>query len=90
MIPVLTSPSLEYLEKDDSMGKTVNVVITPRRNEAPERMIRRFTKKVKKEGILEEVRERSYYVKPSEKRRRKRRERKRVMQKLQAQRDRNN
>ena len=72
------------------MGRPANVVITPRRNETPERMIRRFTKKVKKEGILEEVRERSYYVKPSEQRRRKRRERKRVMQKLRAQRERNN
>ncbi len=72
------------------MGRPVNVEVTPRRNEPPERMIRRFTKKVKKEGILEEVRDRSYYVKPSEKRRRKRRERKRVVQKLQAQRDRDN
>jgi len=70
------------------MSKTVNVVITPRKNESPERMIRRFTKKVKKEGILEEVRERAYYVKPSQKRRKKRLERKRVMRKLQQQRDR--
>jgi len=70
------------------MSKTVNVVITPRKNESPERMIRRFTKKVKKEGILEEVRDRKYYVKPSQKRRKKRLERKRVMRKLQQQRDR--
>lgn len=70
------------------MSKTVNVVITPRKNESPERMIRRFTKKVKKEGILEEVRERAYYVKPSQKRRKKRLERKRVMRKLQQERDR--
>jgi small subunit ribosomal protein S21 len=70
------------------MSKTVNVVITPRKNESPERMIRRFTKKVKKEGILEEVRDRAYYVKPSEKRRKKRLERKRVMRKLQQERDR--
>ena len=72
------------------MSKTVNVVITPRKNESPERMIRRFTKKVKKEGILEEVRDRRYYVKPSQKRRKKRLERKRVMRKLQQQRDRAN
>lgn len=70
------------------MSKTVNVVITPRKNESPERMIRRFTKKVKKEGILEEVRDRAYYVKPSQKRRKKRLERKRVMRKLQQERDR--
>jgi|TARA_Y100000310_G_C20564976_1_gene755022 ribosomal protein S21 len=31
----------------------------------PERMIRRFTKKVKKEGILETVKERRHYKKPS-------------------------
>lgn len=72
------------------MSKTVNVVITPRKNESPERMIRRFTKKVKKEGILEKVRERAYYIKPSQKRRKKRLERKRIMRKLQQQRDRAN
>ena len=32
---------------------------------SPERMIRRFTKKVKKEGILETVKERRHYKKPS-------------------------
>ena len=72
------------------MGKPINVEVTPRKNESPERMIRRFTKKVKKEGILEEVRERSYYVKPSERRKRKRRERARVLQKLREQRERKN
>jgi small subunit ribosomal protein S21 len=33
-------------------------------------MIRKFLKKVKRAGILEEVRERRYYMKPSEKKRR--------------------
>ena len=69
------------------MKKPINIEITPRRNEQPERMIRRFTKKVKKEGILEEVRERKYYVKPSEARRKKKRERDALMRKLQAQRE---
>lgn len=69
------------------MKKPINIEITPRRNEQPERMIRRFTKKVKKEGILEEVRERKYYVKPSEERRKKKRERDALMRKLQAQRE---
>ena len=69
------------------MSKPTHIEITPRRNEQPERMIRRFTKKVKKEGVLEQVRERKYYVKPSEVRRKKRRERKAVMKKLQAQRE---
>jgi ribosomal protein S21 len=31
----------------------------------PERMIRRFLKKVKKEKIIDEVREKRYYKKPS-------------------------
>ena len=69
------------------MSKPVHVEITPRRNEQPERMIRRFTKKVKKEEILEQVRDRKYYVKPSEVRRKKRREREAVLKKLQAQRE---
>lgn len=34
-----------------------------------EKMIRKFLKKVKKSGIIEEYREREYYVKPSEKKR---------------------
>ena len=72
------------------MAKTINVEVTSRRNEPPEKMIRRFTKMVKKEGILEEVRERAYYMKPSEKRRRKRRERDRVMKKLREQSDHKN
>ena len=69
------------------MKKPINIEITPRRNEQPERMIRRFTKKVKKEELLEEVRERRYYVKPSEVRRKKKRERDALMRKLQAQRE---
>tara|TARA_B100002051_G_C16638919_1_gene587508 strand:+ start:928 stop:1158 length:231 start_codon:yes stop_codon:yes gene_type:complete len=64
------------------MPKTVNVVVTPRKNESPERMIRRFTKKVKKEGILEEVRERSYYTKPCQKRRKQKQERAKTLRKL--------
>jgi len=69
------------------MKRPINIEITPRRNEQPERMIRRFTKKVKKEELLEEVRERRYYVKPSEVRRKKKRERDALMRKLQAQRE---
>ena len=34
-------------------------------NESTERLIRRFIKKVKRDGIIEEVRERRYYKKPS-------------------------
>lgn len=64
------------------MSKTVNVVVTPRKNETPEKMIRRFIKKVKKEGIIEEVRERSYYTKPSQKRRKQKMEKAKTLRRL--------
>ena len=38
-------------------------------NDNPDKMVRRFTKKVKNEGILEEARNRATYTKPSEVRR---------------------
>jgi len=46
-----------------------NLVVYPRRNENIERVIKRFNKKVKKLGILDEYREKQRYLKPSEKRR---------------------
>ena len=64
------------------MSKTVNVSIKPLRKDSPERMIRRFTRKVKKLGILDEVRKRRYYKKPSEIRREKAIRRKREIAKL--------
>lgn len=47
-----------------------NLKITPRRNESQERMIKRFIRKTKKMGIIEEVKERRQYRKPSDKKRR--------------------
>lgn len=46
-----------------------NLIIYPRRNENIERAIKRFSKKVKKLGIIDEYREKQRYMKPSEKRR---------------------
>jgi ribosomal protein S21 len=47
-------------------------------------MIKRFIKKVKKEGIVDEWRQKySFYEKPTDKRRRKKQERKRVIKRLQ-------
>ena len=46
-----------------------NYKIKPRKNENIERVIKRFNKKVKKMGIIEEAKERRYYTKPSQKRR---------------------
>ena len=47
-------------------SKKSNLSVYPRRNESPERFIKRFIKKVKKSGIIEEVKERRRYRKPSE------------------------
>tara|TARA_R100000664_G_scaffold34049_1_gene53655 strand:+ start:6529 stop:6765 length:237 start_codon:yes stop_codon:yes gene_type:complete len=64
--------------------KPVNVEVTPRKNESPERMIKRFIKKVKKEGIQDEWRQKYvFFEKPTDKRRRKKKERNRVLKRLQ-------
>ncbi len=49
--------------------KKNNLTVVPRRNESPERLIKRFIKKSKKLGIVDEVKERQRYKKPSEVRR---------------------
>ena len=44
----------------------INVSVKARRNEHPERLIRRFIKKCKKEKVVEKYRERTeFYQKPS-------------------------
>ena len=56
------------------MSRASNLIVKPLKNnrrgrkvnDTPERMIRRFTRKVKKAGILNEVRRRRYYRNPSE------------------------
>lgn len=45
--------------------------VKPRNNEEPDRFIKRFMKKVRNEGVLQEVYLRRAYEKPSVKRRRK-------------------
>lgn len=67
------------------MSKPVLVEIKPRRNEPFEKTLRRFTRKVKKEGIIEECKERMYYTKKSVKRRREKYLKKRNAQKAQKQ-----
>ena len=47
-----------------------NLIVYPRRNENAERVVKRFNKKVKKLGILDEYKDKQRYLKPSEKRRR--------------------
>jgi small subunit ribosomal protein S21 len=60
----------------------VNVQVKARRNESTENLIKRFSRKVKREGILEEIKNRKYYEKPSVKRRREKVRRKRILKKL--------
>ena len=65
------------------MSGPVNVEVKLMDGEPVERLIRRFTNKVKKEGIMEEYRKRQHYEKPSIKKRRKKMRRKQIVQKLQ-------
>ena len=60
-----------------------NVIVYARPRESAEKLIRRFIKKVKKEGILEKYRERcSYHVKPSVKKKIKRKKAQRAKERL--------
>jgi ribosomal protein S21 len=69
--------------------KKANVVVTSKECRGnTEKMIRRFIKKTKKEKIMDEVRDRRYYKKPSDKKRedRKKAERRRIRDELKKQR----
>lgn len=58
------------------------VAVKPERGENIEKAIRRFLKKCKKLRIVENYRDREYYVKPSIRRRDEKRRRKKVLEKL--------
>jgi small subunit ribosomal protein S21 len=45
--------------------------IKPKQNESPDKLIKRFSKIVRADGILKDIYERSFYEKPSERKRRK-------------------
>ena len=68
--------------------RPINVEVKPRyRDEPPEKMIRRFSKKVKKARVIESFIERKRYEKPSAKKKRERLRRKKVLDKLQRERE---
>ena len=68
--------------------KPINVEVKSKyANEDIERMIRRFTKKCKKERIIEDFKDRMRYEKPSIKRKRERAQRKKVLAKLRIERE---
>lgn len=59
-----------------------HVEVKARRNEHIESLIRRFSRKVKDEGIIREVFDRKFYEKPSVTRRKKKAARLKVLNKL--------
>ena len=68
--------------------RPINVEIKPKYDDEPlDRMIRRFSKKVKKEKIIEDFIERKRYEKPSIKRKREKHRRDRILKKLQLERE---
>tara|TARA_R110002072_G_scaffold48518_7_gene132734 strand:+ start:1676 stop:1939 length:264 start_codon:yes stop_codon:yes gene_type:complete len=72
-----------YRNPASSVGnKESHVTVVPRENQHIEKAIRKFLRKVKKSGIINKVRNNSYYEKPSTKRRRKKKKREKVLKKL--------
>ena len=68
--------------------RSVNVEVKPKyKDENIEKMVRRFTKKCKKERIIENFRDRMRYEKPSIKRKKERARRKKVLEKLRIERE---
>ncbi len=67
--------------------KNVNVEVKLRDREQTHRLIKRFLNKVKKEKIIEEVKNREFYEKPSEIRSRLKARRKKVLAKLRREKD---
>ncbi len=67
--------------------KKVNVEVHLRNREPVERMIKRFLNKVKKEKIVEELRNREFYEPPSVIRARRKARRRKVLAKLQRERE---
>ena len=63
--------------------KPIHVEVKPRyRDEPVEKLIKRFSKKVKNERIIEKVLERRRFIKPSTRRRKEKLRRQRLIQKL--------
>ena len=69
-------------------ARSINVEVKLKyENESAEKMIRRFTKKCKKERIIENFRDRMRYEKPSIKRKKEKARRKKVLEKLRIERE---
>jgi small subunit ribosomal protein S21 len=57
------------------------IKVAIRTGESPERFLQRFKRIISKEGVLREIKKRSYYEKPSDKKRRREKEQKRAVRK---------
>ena len=62
--------------------RPINVQTPVKKDEPIDRAIKRFSRKVKKEGIIEAYREKMYYEKPSDKKKRMAKQRAKILQKL--------
>jgi small subunit ribosomal protein S21 len=58
----------------------INVEVEIRNQDEVERMIKKFNRKVKKSGVLDQVRDRRYYEKPSIEKNRIKRKKRRVLE----------
>jgi|TARA_R110000796_G_scaffold100615_2_gene209272 small subunit ribosomal protein S21 len=63
------------------MSKVVNVEVIARGNMSSEALIKKFSRAVEKSGIIQEIRERRYYQKPSDVKRKERIRRKKLIKK---------
>ena len=61
-------------------GVETHVLVVPREGEYIEKAIRKFIRKTKKAGIVDQVMKNEYYEKPSETRKRKERRRKKMIE----------
>ena len=64
------------------MGKPVHVQVINKGNIPVEVLIKRFNRAVKKAGVIKEVRERRYYEKPSDKKRKEKKRRLKLIKKM--------
>ena len=80
-------PGLKGFKWGSMANKRCNVEVKLRQGEHPERMVKRFLNKVKKEKIVEEIQNRKYYETPTAKRSRMKTRRKKVLAKLRRERE---
>lgn len=76
-----------FSRNKSSVIETCITVLAEECNGDAEKMIRRFTKKVKRDGIIDEFRSRTHFMAPSELNRQRKQEKKRIIAKVNRRRD---